>query len=119
MTVDLSKLAFYSGVNYMKRDSPSGSDDVGVDSTKTATHSLGYIPFYEVYTEIDDSGIIWNNTKIDKFTGTSSTGDVRDNPDVASWTTTTDLTIKLSNNSGSSGTRKVYWLIYKDYGDVS
>lgn len=119
MTVDLTKLAFYSGLNYMKRDYSSGSDDVAVSGTQTIGHNLGFIPFYEVHSEIDDVGIIWNNTKIDQYTGTSLTGFTNDNPTLTTWTTDNTLTISLSNNAGASGTRKIYYLIYKDYGDVT
>lgn len=120
---DLTKLSFLSSLNYMKRDQSSGTGSVtlpalGSSVTKTVSHGLGYIPFYEVYTEIDNAGIIWNNTKIDKFTGSSATG-TRDNPLVFNWTTTSTLSIQLLNTPGATGNRTLYWLIYLDYGNIS
>src|SRR3990167_9755668 len=102
MTVDLTKLAFFSGVNYLKRDTTVGTTLLtlggsGTTVTHTVTHNLGYIPFYEVFTEIDNVNIIWNNTKIYYSTDTSSGGGLESSPALTSWVTTTDLVIKLTN----------------------
>lgn len=122
---DLTKLSFLSSLNYMKRDSSVGSaamtiGGAGVTVTKTIAHNLGYIPFYEIYTEIDNAGIVWNNTKIYSVTDTSSGASQPPDADVTSWIDTANLTINLVNNSSpnATGSRTVYWLIYRDYGNV-
>lgn len=123
--VDLSKLGFFSGANYMKRDAISGQETLtlgafGATTTKTAEHNLGYIPFYEVHTEIDDDDTIWHSTKVYDITETSLGGQMPPDPILTTWITTTDLTINLDNTTdpAASGTREVYWLIYKDYGST-
>lgn len=125
MTADLSKFNFYSGVNYMKRDVSIGTTlltlgGAGTTVTHTVTHSLGYIPFYEVHAEIDNAEIIWNNTKIYYSTDTSSGGGLEPQPALYSWITTTTLTISLVNQTTptASGTRRIHWLIYRDYGNI-
>lgn len=126
MSVDQTKLVFLSSVNYMKRDASVGSATLtlggsGVTVSKVVPHNLGYIPFYEVHSEIDNAGIVWNNTKVYSVTDTSNSGaGSPPDPDLSSWIDASNLTIALSNNSSplASGTRTVYWLIYRDYGNV-
>jgi hypothetical protein len=125
MRVDLSKLMFYSNANYMKRSALCGSEDLTLPSsgstvTKTVTHNLGYTPkLFQVFTEIDDNDIIWNNTKIYDITETSLTGVSPPDPHLSYWATDNDLVIELNNTTSptATGTRKVYWLIYLDYDD--
>lgn len=111
MTVDISKLAFYSPTNYMKRHPSSSSSPLAAGKTLQVTHDLGYIPFYEVYMTTSD-GILWNNTKITSSTG-SSEGGSGDDPNVEYWTTTDLLEIQ----SFDTVETQVYCLIYWDYGE--
>lgn len=122
MTVNLSKLAFYSGVNYMKRSTFVGSADLALPAhggsvSTTITHSLGYIPFFQVFSEIDATSTIWTPSKLDKYTDSTLSSDTTD-PTLSSWPTTTTLTIRIDNNTTptATGTRTVYWIIYLDYG---
>lgn len=124
MTVDLTKLGFFSGVNYMKQSSLSGTDTLTVPSagatvTKTINHNLGYIPMFTVHSDIADNGIIWSSIVPDPWTESSLTH-APSWPALKYWATTTDLVIKLTNNTSpaSSGSRKIYWVIYKDYGNT-
>lgn len=124
MTVDLSKLNFYSGANYLKRSSLSDTASLtlpafGSSVTTTVDHNLNYIPFFDVFADIDGDGIIWSGgDKVTKYTE-SSLGTNPESPRLSVWTTTTTLTITLTNNTSptATGTRSVYWIIYLDYGD--
>lgn len=118
MTVDLSKLNFWSGANYMKRvsdDTPY--TDVSLGSFGSATlpiaHNLGFIPEYDVQAELQgSSGAIWTGNRpwvgmAGAATPEAVTFDV--------WVDTANLTIKLSNPNSGSITVRVYHIIYKDY----
>lgn len=125
MTRDLTKLAFDSEVNYMKRSEFCGSViiqpiSLGASATHTITHNLGYIPFYQVAVDMDDDGTIWTD-KISEYTGTSLTGYDDAFPKLEHWITSTELTITLTEDSVAASTSEhtLYWLIYLDYGDVS
>lgn len=120
---DLTKLAFFSGVNYLKRSAVSGSTALTLPShgstvTYTVTHSLGYIPFFQVFADQGGDGTIWGASKLDPYTDTSLTGTDLVFPTLVSWVTTTTLVISLINNTTptATGTRNIYWLIYQDYG---
>lgn len=120
MSVDLKKLNVYSGVNYMKRSEFSDVATVTLPPTNytfTVTHNLGYIPFYEVYAELD-SGTIWTNGKVSEnsYAGTlSGSGASPTYVDITSWITTTTLTVRLTNFVGGTLSIPVYYTIYKDY----
>lgn len=122
MSVNLSRLAFYSGVNYMKRSSFVGSATLTLPAysgsvTTTISHNLGYIPDIEVSSEIDNSSTIWTPNKLDKWTESSLSSDTTD-PTLTWWTTTTTLTIRIDNFTSptATGTRIVYYTVYLDYG---
>lgn len=124
--VDLSKLNFYSNVNYMKRDSNSGTTTLtlpayGNTVTHTVTHNLGYVPFFQVMSDQDASGNIWSAEKINLYTETSLTGVDPPTPALTSWATTTTLVINFTNLTDpvATGTRDIWWLIYVDYGNVT
>lgn len=117
---DLKKLNIYSGVNYMKRSEFSDVAVVNVPATFysfSVTHNLGYIPFYEVYAELD-SGTIWTNGKVSdvSYTGILH-GSAGTQPfiDIATWSTTNTLTVYLYNFPAVATTVPVYYTIYKDY----
>lgn len=122
---DLSKLAFYSDVNYLKRSEFCGHTTVtlpayGGTVEHSIDHNLGYVPFYQVYSEIDTAGVIWAGGKVSENTDQAFlSGSAADTtyPEIRSWITDTTLTIQLINFTSptATGTRELYWLIYKDY----
>lgn len=122
MTVNLSRLNFYSGANYMKRSGFVGSTPLtlpgyGLSVSIPINHNLGYIPDIEVSSEIDNTSTIWAPNKLDIWTESSLSSDTTD-PTLTWWTTTTTLTIRIDNFTSptATGTRIVYWIIYLDYG---
>ena len=123
MTVILPELNFYSGVNYMKRDISSGTSTMTLGALNavtatTITHNLGYIPFFQVFCDQDNTGKIWSANKINRLTRSSSGSSPAD-PYLTSWATTTTLVINLHNATSplATGNRTIYYLIYKDYGE--
>lgn len=121
---DLSKLAFDSRQNYMKRSEFTGSADLvlGTDNevtTYTVTHDLGFVPFFIVGAEQNDSSTIWSGNRVHEYT---KTGGFSANVPVELeyWCDETDLTIRIVNGRGTGSqagqTRTVYWIIYLDYG---
>lgn len=126
--VDLSKLSYFSGVNYLKREqSLEGSALVtlsapGGEVLYTVTHDLGYIPFVYVGADVDNDGIIWSNSKVHTFSESASEFSAGagfiSTVEISHWVTTSNLTICLTNNTFSqSGQRRIYWVIYLDYED--
>ena len=121
MTVDLTKLNFLSTLNYMKRYTEGSASltlgAYGTTVTQTITHNLGYIPFFQVFVDQDNSGNVWSATKINQYTETSLSGVDPPDPALVTWATTTTLVINLINNTSptATGTRTVWWVIYKDY----
>ncbi len=119
--MDENKLNFWTGANYLKRDESCDSEDIALTafgtSTKPIDHNLGYIPFIEVHAELDGDGFVWAGDKIDQYTETSLTGYSQPNPKLTYWTTINTLTVNLLNDTASTATRTIYWLIYKDYRD--
>lgn len=117
--MDLTQLGFYSGVNYLKRDDElSGSQTVSMtgseEQTITVTHSLGYIPFVTVGSELATQGIIWSSNSNPILSGESGV----EQPTFSWWVDENTLTIYLTNNefeTDISGDRTVYWAIYLDY----
>lgn len=116
--VNLSKLAFWGGVNYMKRNVVVGYEDftLGAFATVaiTVTHDLGFIPHYEVHGQRDGFTRNWARNRpyvgMGDFTGTPT------EPEVQDWIDENHLTIQMTNPSGSTISRRQYYLIYKDYG---
>jgi hypothetical protein len=122
MTVDLTKLGFDSRLNYMKRSSISGSVTLtlagaGSSVTTSIAHNLGYIPYFDVFVDFENDGVIWNTDKVHKFTDAASGGGST-MPVLRTWITTTTLEIDLINSTSptATGTRTVYYVIYLDYG---
>lgn len=124
-----TNLNFWSGKNYMKRDSSSGSTSIAAPATLafggnvyvtqyTVTHNLGYVPFFKVFYEPFKDNVIWepmasrNQGSAFNPRNTSTTG-----PYLLAWATTTTLIIELGyTNNTLTGTYPIYWVIYKDYG---
>lgn len=118
MTVDLSKLNFWSGANYMKRyDDDSPYTDVTIaafgSQTVTVNHGLNFIPEYDVQAELEANGRIWTGTI--PYVGMNQGGGGPSNAYFDSWITTTDLIITAHNPTGSSISFRIYHIIYKDY----
>lgn len=119
--VDLTKLAFYSLMNYMKRSEFVGSASLtlggaGAVSTHTVNHNLGYVPFFIVGANLNNTTTIWSGTRVHYATQSSAFAD--QDIELEYWCTTTDLTIRIRNGDGSfaqAGSRTVYWVIYLDY----
>lgn len=125
MTVDRSKLAFYSGDNTMKvylNDSATLSIDDTFDTntfgydvvTKLlVSHNLGYIPRARVWYE-PITGQLWPMTGLEQFLalggGTGTELDV-----VGGYhLTTSGLYVDVKNDSGSTKSVKFYYRIYYD-----
>jgi len=122
MAIDKTKLIFHSGTNYMKRSTFCGSATItlpayGSTVSYTVTHNLGYIPFFQIFSDIDNTDSIWTPYKLDQYTDTGLSGVDPAVPRLDSWVTTTTLVISITNNTSptATGTRAIYWLIYKDY----
>ena len=123
MPANLSLLNFSSNENYMKRDASSGESILTLSSgtvTTNIAHNLNFIPQYDVYADLNNDGTIWAGEQIGIYTDTSLFA----NPNelgLSSSITTTTLTITLQSYSSplASGNRTVYYIIYKDYGNVS
>lgn len=121
MAVDSTKLIFFSGANYMKRSNFSSNTSItlgayGAVSSFVITHNLGYIPFYQAVCDIDNNGTLWTPYELDQYIDTSAGVDPAV-PDFTSWVTTTTLTLNLTNLTSpvATGSRTIYWIIYKDY----
>lgn len=117
MTVDLSKLALLSEENYMKREdrTPRYQDvTVGAYSSQSITvnHNLGHIPEYDVWAELLADGMIWSGNLPEVGMSGFYTPAYAQMYD---WITTSTLTITVDNQTGSSKTVRVYYLIFKDY----
>lgn len=115
---DLSKLAFYTGVNYMKKedrepryvDITTNGSGVG---TADIVHGLLFIPDFEVGGDLNDDDRIWTGTipyvgQSGSGGGATPVGAVMD-----SWITDTTLTIRL--DGAVSTTYRVWFQIYRDY----
>lgn len=117
MATDLSKLAFDSRLNYLKRSEFSGEGEVTQNPFNEVlfevTHSLGYVPFFIAGCDINDDGIIWSNEYVHEFTQSSGTSTAPKN--YFYWCDDTELTILVRNDEGSNITRKVYYVVYLDY----
>lgn len=120
---DLTKLSFYSEMNYMKRGF-SGSQEITLPAGSGAVlstdieHNLGYIPFFIVGAHLNDDTTIWSSNRVHQGTKSSAFGDTP--VQLNYWCTDTTLTIYITNGTGveeQSGTRTLYWAIYLDYGD--
>lgn len=117
MTVDLSKLAFFSGANYMKREDRSPRyQDVSLgafgDQTITIPHNLNRIPEVDVQAELTQDGMIWTGNLPEVGMEGFYTPAY---PQIVYWARANDLQITVSNPTGSGVTVRVYYLIFKDY----
>jgi len=114
---DLSKLNFFSGVNYMKRHLPAcGYKDVTIAAFGTTSflvpHNLGYIPDFLVQGDLDGTSLWSNNIP---YPGMSGFGGTKLGTELTTWIDETNLTISAYNETAGSVTRRVYFKVYKDY----
>lgn len=115
MGVDLNKLNYYSGANYMKRYI-SDKRNVGT-SPLNISHPLGHVPQFVYYADLFNDGMLWYGGER-VFEGTESTsGGVDANPEIVAWVTASTLT--FDSRYYTSGTRQVYFVLYRDYGDTA
>lgn len=123
----MSNLFFYTGKNYMKRDTTTQTLTMAAPVTgyngsfvtrSVITHSLGIIPMFELAYEGFKDGVIWpamgdrivNNPLNPRNTATTG-------PSLLAWPTTTTLTVELGYPVNTlTGTYPVYVTIYRDYG---
>lgn len=118
--MDLSKLSFLSTNNYLKRSPFCGTAPVTAAPFAVAdvliVHNINYVPFYEVFAEVDNDGIIWNGGKVHEGTLSVSAGP-KDSPGIVHRVNTTELRAGVLNDTtdGLSKTCQMYWLIYLDY----
>lgn len=114
MSVDLDKLNYYSGVNYMKRYI-SDVRNVGASSVNY-THSLGYVPQFVYYADLFGDGMLWyGGERVSE--GTESTaGGLSMGLEILAWINTSTLTLYPRNHS--SGSKEVHFVVYRDYGET-
>lgn len=121
--VDISKLGFYSELNYMKRSDTFGVDNLTYTSSfpgamLTKTHGLGYVPFFLAGVDLFNDGVIWSNQIVYPYTESSSGGAVDVPPLFFVWGNADNIIINLRNGTDAlvqSGSRKVYYGVYIDY----
>lgn len=115
MGPDLSKLNFWSGANYMKReDRVVRYVDINASAFSTGqaviNHAMGFIPEYDIEADLLNDNRIWQGQR--PWIGMAQT--TTDTPQVSSWIDTANLTLRLYNPTGGAITRRVYFVIYKD-----
>lgn len=113
--------SYSSTANYLKKSPTlSGKATVavsGATASYTVTHNLGYVPFWEVATDVTNNGTLWMDEDIDIYTETSLTGVNKTFPYIDSWSDTTTLTIYITNSTATTNwTIPISWAIYLDYG---
>lgn len=119
MAVDLTKLQFYSGNNYLKRSSFFGQMNAvstGYDPNQTSiTHNLGYIPQFIVAADYQNNGIWWANEFCNDVRGPggATNGVIMISPSIDS---TRFFVIASASYDGSifTATRPVKYGIYLD-----
>lgn len=119
---------FWSGKNYMKRDSTTGSTSIGAPKTLsyggavyitqyTVTHNLGYVPFFSLFYEPFGDGVIWEALATrSQSSATNPRNTAQTGPYCLGFASTTTLTIEIGYSSNTlSANYPIYWVIYKDY----
>jgi len=133
----MSGLAFESSLNYMKRDSSTGSNTMLGPSTSyyygvfygndyVVTHNLGlitgFVPMFRVYYEpFGDGKIIKaqnNSNYVMENPPLTTAYPFVGGPTCLAKMNSTTLTISLyyQDNTLASNIYPIYWVIYKDYG---
>lgn len=124
---DPTNINFWSGKNYMKRDSSTGVSNLaapvtanfGIFTTQSIiTHNLGIVPFFELYYEGFKDNVVWTTL------GSRTSGNAinpantaQAGPYCLGFADTTTLTLEIGySNNTLTGTYPVYYIIYKDFG---
>lgn len=121
--VDLSKLQYYSELNYMKRSDTFGQDTLAYSTyypgaNLTESHGLGYVPFFLAGVDLFGDGVIWSNQYVHPFTQTSNSGFANEPPQFYVWANETNIIINMRDGLGTgdqSGSRNIYYGVYLDY----
>lgn len=117
----MSGFKFTTTKNYLKRDASTGTATVSAPSTLvsglyrteyTIVHDLGYVPLVRVYFESEDNDVIFPacGSTVAGFAPGIAVGDTLCTFEV----TTTTLVVILFASSSQTGSRDIYWVIYKD-----
>lgn len=119
---------FWSGKNYMKRDSTSGTTTLAAPVTAMGAggyfrttaiigHSLAVVPFCRVFYQPFKDGVIYPAQgnrlvgTVQKIDGTNNFG-----PICLATPTSTTLTIEIGFDANTlTGSYTVYYVLYKDY----
>lgn len=121
---DLSKLAFDSRLNYLKRSEFVGEESVTLGGAGSSTsfveitHNLGYVPFFVAGATLQNDSIIWSNEYVHPRTRSSLTGGAQP-VNYEYWADENKMVVIIINGlSGGeqSGNRRIFWSIYLDYG---
>lgn len=120
---------FWTGKNYMKRDSSTGTVSIAAPVTSAyggalfrtqqiITHNLGIVPFFEAYYEPFKDSVVWPamgsrlGSSAVNPRSTSTFG-----PYLIAWADATFLTLEIGYfNNTLTGTYPAYFTIYKDFG---
>jgi len=117
----VSGFSFTTNKNYLKRDSNTGTHLLAAPSTLvgtiyrsdyTITHDLGYIPVVRVYFESDANSDIF--PACGSTVGGSAVGISYGKTLCTYELTTTTLRVILHAANTQTGSRNIYWVIYKD-----
>lgn len=118
---DLTKLAFDSALNYLKRSETFGKTTgtyggAGSSVLVDQVHAQGFVPFFIAGVELFNDGVIWSNQYVDEGTLSISALDLP--PNFSYWCTNNILTVNLQNGTGvytQAGTVDIYYGTYLDY----
>lgn len=108
---------FYSENHDIQRIFATGDQNIETTAVEyidsiTIDHNLGYYPFVRVWAENDNGDI--GECHSDGQAPWAAFGEPWQNASAYYYITTTQLIIKLVNNSASTQTRRVYWRIYEN-----
>lgn len=117
--MDFKDIEFWSGANYMKRlTSAEGNQTVTVGAnahqTITVAHNLGHIPGeYLVQSDLASSGRIYTNNR--PYQGMDNSSNLSPTAYLKTYTDNNTLTIVVYNDTASSKTVNVSYVVYMDY----
>jgi hypothetical protein len=119
----MTQINFWSGKNYMKRDSSSGSQAVAAPATLllgnyvTITpipHNLGFVPMFRTYYEPFQNGVIYPPMG-NRIVGETLVNGVS-GPYLVCWADATNIYLELGYWKNTlTGTYLIYYVIYRDY----
>lgn len=121
MATDLTKIAFDSRLNYLKKFNSVSEQSFTFGATyveEDIDHGLTYIPFWAVGVDLFNNGVIWSNEYVWEYAESSAAGSNAP-PNFVTWMTTDTLTVEVYAGSGTnqqSGDSTIYYGVYLDYG---